>query len=475
MMKWLLESFSDPSQLPFFVGILIAVILAITLLVIVFISQIRSLKELLAEAKEIDSEKNREIGLLQDLLKEIQLKDDALEQELQSFNETKLLLKSKKELIFKMQEKMNLLEEREKKSIEKFELHMKEFQALSSQYRGLRKRNEILVEESSQFRSENTKILHKVREQERRIYEKLMTLQGNRPQLLREMRQVADAAFEKNHHYFETIRQKPVSLLIEPLGDEISKYQHEVLFGYQKSLRQTRNLHDDAIANAALYQKIAEDILAIKEQLKDEEDLDSLGSKIVEYLAQLAGIEETSEEPKDLAEDAEQPKRKERFDFLLPDEQTLLIDAAYTIDNFELYNKSIRSKKETALGVFLQSLQEYIDMLSQGIGEDQYVWMLLPDEEALLCAIANQSRLYDHAHAKRIILVGPSTLFLVFRNIFLDNEEKRNYDLAQSLASAMENIYDQFMKYGESISRVSHELEILQESFDVQANEGRAR
>ncbi len=474
-MDSLLSNMADPSQRLFFSGILIAIILAIALVVIVFLSQIRSLKELLVELKEIDIEKDSEISALQNLLKEIQIKDDMLEQELQSFNETKLLLKSKKELIFKMQEKMNLFEEREKKSIEKLELQIKEFQALSSQYRGLRKRNEILVEESSQFRSENTKILHKVREQERRIYEKLMILQGNKPQLLIEMSQLAKASFEKNYSYYESMRQMPLSLLIEPLGDEISRYQHEVLFGYQKSLRQTRNLHDDAIANAALYQKIAEDILAIKEQLKDEENLDSLGSKVVEYLSLLAGIGEINGEPKESAEDTEQSKRKERFDFLLPDKQRLLIDTAYAIDNFELYNNSIRSKKETALAAFLQSLQEHIDTLSQGISEDRYLWMLLPDEEALLCALANQSRLYDHAFAKRVILVGPSTLFLVFQSISLDMEEKQNYELAQSLALRMENIYDQFMKYGESISRVSQELETLQKSFDIQVNEGRAR
>jgi hypothetical protein len=171
------------------------IILAIALVIVIFVSRIRFLKDRLFVAKEIDLSKNKKITELQKTLKEIKIKDESLTQELQRFNDTKVSLKSKKELILKMQEKMNLLEEKERLHLETVGGHIKDFQTLTFKYKGLKKRNEFLVEENSRFRTDNTKMLLKVREQERRIFEKLMMVHGNKEEQRKEIEKLAEKIF----------------------------------------------------------------------------------------------------------------------------------------------------------------------------------------------------------------------------------------------------------------------------------------
>lgn len=477
-MEVLLNILTDESQRLFFVGILIVIILSIALVIVIYTSRIKLLKENLLDAKEIDLTKDAKIADLEKKLIEIQAKDDALEQELQSFNETKVSLKSKKELIFKMKEKMDLLEENERLYLSTVEAHIKDFQTLTYKYKSLQKRNEFLVEENSRFRIDNTKILLKVREQEGRIFEKLMSLHGNKEEQRKEIEKFAAVIFEKNRQLFDALRHEVMMAHLEPLADEVSNYQKELIFGYEKSWGRERDLQNDIIINVGLYQKVREDIGTRIEKLKDEDDLARLGTDVVAYLLKVSGIADIAQiDSHEVSQDEEvdEAKKEKQIDqiaIVLPDDQSLLVDATFSLTSYEAYRKTIeRSQREKALNDYLTSLKSQIESVAERSADEGYCWMLIPKDEALQTALKHESRLFDLAYKKHVVLVSPTTLLVALQSVAMLWEYKHHYKLANALSVSAKTMYEQFALLGEEMSSVSARLEMLQESLPVKPKE----
>ncbi len=474
-MEELLNTLTDESQRLFFASILAVIVLAIALVIVIFVSRIKFLKDRLFAAKEIDLSKNEKIAELQKKLKEIKIKDDALTLELQHFNETKVSLKSKKELILKMQEKMDLLEKKERLHLETVERHIKDYQTLTFKYKGLKKRNEFLVEENSRFRTDNTKMLLKVREQERRIFEKLLMVHGNKEEQRKEIEKLAEGIFEKNRQLFDALQHETIMARISPLADEVSHYQKEVIFGHEKSIGKERDLQEDIVSRVGLYQKVGEDIGAIAERLRDEEKLEYLGINVLAYILDASGIDKNK-----VARIKIEEEEKQENTFVtisLPDRQTLVINTTFSLLSYEHYRKTMEPlQRERERNSYIESLKKHIAHLAEKVGEsadNEYCWMLLPTQEALQMALRHESRLYDQALKKHVVLVGPTTLLVALQSVAMLWEHKRYYKQASELASRAEMMYEQFALFGEEMSSVSQRLEMVQKSLPVASNKSK--
>ena len=474
-MEELLNTLTDESQRLFFASILAVIVLAIALVIVIFVSRIKFLKDRLFAAKEIDLSKNEKIAELQKKLKEIKIKDDALTLELRDFNDTKVSLKSKKELILKMQEKMDLLEKKERLHLETVERHIKDFQTLTFKYKGLKKRNEFLVEENSRFRTDNTKMLLKVREQERRIFEKLLMVHGNKEEQRKEIEKLAEGIFEKNRQLFDALQHETIMARISPLADEVSHYQKEVIFGHEKSIGKERDLQEDIVSRVGLYQKVGEDIGAIAERLRDEEKLEHLGINVLAYILDASGIDKNK-----VARIKIEEEEKQENTFVtisLPDRQTLVVNATFSLLSYEHYRKTMEPlQRERERNSYIESLKKHIAHLAEKVGEsadNEYCWMLLPTQEALQMALRHESRLYDQALKKHVVLVGPTTLLVALQSVAMLWEYKRYYKQASELASRAEMMYEQFALFGEEMSSVSQRLEMVQKSLPVASNKSK--
>jgi DNA anti-recombination protein RmuC len=464
----LLNSLSDESQRLFIVGVVTAFILGIALVVVVFISQIRFLKNRLFEAKEIDISKNRKIADLQKEMKEIRIKDDALELELKQFNDTKIALQSKKELIFKMQERMNLLEEKEKEQLDTIEACSKEYQTLAFKYKSLQKRNVFLVEENSRFRTENTKILMKVREQERRIFEKLMSLQGNTAQQRSEIKKLAEGIFEKNRKLFEALRHETVMSQILPLNEEMLKFQREIVSTIRKNLGREGDMHNDIALKVESRQKFEERIETVLEKLKEENFLGRAGSNVAATTLKLLGIEKSEWVTVEHSEAEGKEEQIAGVRFKLPDGQSVKLDTAFSLLPYESYCQEIdRTKREESLKRFMEDFEKYVDGLSKATDGQGYHWMLIPDSEALRTLCRSEKRLCDSAAKNGILAIDASMLLAALESMVALWEYQRHYRMATELLSKAEAIQENFETYGEEISDVSQRLEMIQDSFSV--------
>ncbi len=409
--------------------------------------------------------KNKKIETLQKSLRTIEEEEFKLREELRDFNDTKVSLKSKKELIFKMQEKMNILEDKEKLHGEKVDTLVKDFQTLTFKHKGIQKRNEFLVEENSRIRIDYTKILLKTSHQERRIFEKLISSGSSKGGHVSEIEKLADAVYEKNRKLYDALQHEAVGVRLSPLSDDISRYQKELMFGYEKSMGKERNLHQDMVSHIKLYQKIEEDIMILSEKLKEEENFENFAAEVFVYILDASGIDQKKfVEMKDANEETE-------VYISLPNDQNLMLDTSFSLAAYEAYLAELdASKKAEKLSDYLSSIKKHMDKLvkkSKKISDESYCWMLIPEDEALSVALKQESRLYDKGLKKSIILVDPTMLLVTLQGVAMLWDYKYHYKQADALMTRVEAMYGQFEVLGIEMSDASQRLKMLQESLPL--------
>lgn len=478
-MEVFLASLTDPSQRLFLLSVVTAFVLAIALVVVIFISQIRHLKNRLIDAKELDDSKNSKISTLLKKMEEIQSKDDLLERELKQFNDTRASLQSKKELIFRMQERMDSLEEKERQYLETIESCSKEFQTLGYRYKGLKKRNEFLVEENSHFRVENTKTLMKVREQERRLFEKHISLQGNSTEQRREIETMIEGIIGKNQKIFASLEHEVIMTEISPLSEDILEYQREIIASFKNSLEREHDLRDELLKQYESRERAGEKIETILEKLKEDHRVAYAGSEVMQSLLKVSGIEKRNisyvrEEGKESESGAVDTAVK----IVLPNGQVLVVDLAFPLESYEIYHSTLEpAKRNESLKGYLDAVRSYMDGLFEEIpgkvSNRRICWVLVPSTDALQTLCAHDGALCAKAEERALVLLRPLELMDALEKIALLWRYRQHYDLATRLIAKAEEIEERFIEYGEEISEVAQHLEMIQGSLtDKKTNKG---
>ncbi len=464
-MEPIFNTLTDKSQRLFLIAVVTVIILAIALVIIIFTSRIKNLRDSLIDGNEMDLEKSNKIKTLQETLEVIEKEDLALRKELEQFNNTKALLKSKTDLISKMHDKMNLLEEKERLDLNKIETLVRDFQASAFEHKGIQKRNGFLLNENNKIRNSYTKMLLKTSQQERRIFEKLMLLGGTSGEQHREIERLADTVFEKNYMLFSALRHEDSLARLSPLSNVISDYQKELMFDLEKYTDKKSNLQLNIIAHSRLYQKIQEDIHALSWGPKEEGRLAYFGVEVIIYLLEKSGIDQ-----KKYAEFKSLEKKGDKDVIVsLPNDQNIMLDASFSMDSYGHYQHAVDlSEKDEKFSEYLVLLKNHIEKLSKKMkksSSSNYYWMFVPDDEALNLALKQDSHIYEQSIKKHIVLVNPTMLLATLQGVTMLWDYKYHYSQANLLATKAKEMHEQLALLSEGMSDASQRLEMLQRSF----------
>jgi len=458
----LLSTLTDPSQRLFLLSVVAAFVLGIALVVVVFISQIRHLKNRLIDAKELDESKNSKISTLLKKMEVIQHKDDLLEQELKQFNDTKALLQSKKELIFRMQEWLDDLEEKERQHLEMIESCSKELQTMGYRYKGLKKRNEFLVEENSHFRVENTKTLMKVREQERRLFEKHLSLQENSAERKREIQTMIEGIQEKNERLFTRLEHETIIAELIPLSEEMLTYQKEIIAAFADRMER-EDLREELLRHNRSREKMAEKTRTVLEKLKEDQRLSDAGIEVMERLLKFSEIEKRNISYL-------RKEEKKAVKIVLPNGQLLAIDLGFPLERYEIYRDALEpAKRNETLKAYLDAVRRYMDRVfeeaSGEVSDHRICWVLVPSAEALQTLCTHDGTLCTRAQERGVWMVKPPELMDALQEVAQLWRYRQHYDLAVKLIEKAGALEEKFTQYSEEISEVAQHLEMIQGSL----------
>lgn len=469
-------------------GLFLLITFLISTIIVVFITKIKTLTAILEQAKEIDYAKEERIVFLDSALQEEKIHNLDLKREVAYFARSKEKLQQYEETINRLQE--NLVEQ-SKEHLESihnqrnafnqlkvhFDLQEKNFNKLNEKYDLLKKRNESLVDKNNRLHTHVREVEVQVREQQKQNSEKLQMMEQHRGELKEEFAQIAAKVFEGNSKDFSKLSQENLSLLIKPMESQINEFKKQINTLYTDESKDRAMLKQEIISLKELNQQISQDAINLTNALKGEKKQQGIwGEMILEKVLESSGLRKGLEYTREVSLKNDDGMSY-RPDVLvhLPDNRDLIIDAKTSLNAYEKFVSSERSQtKELYLSEHIKALRNHIKGLSDknyeklvGINTLDFIFMFVPIEGALALALENDSRLYDDAFKKQILLVGPTTLLIGLRAIEnVWKYEKQNQN-AKEIASRAGALYDKFVNFSDDMVKISKQFDTLQGTFET--------
>jgi|GEM_PF-11909 len=465
---------SDESQRFFIISLLVVVSLAIILPAIVSLSKIKFLKNQLFDIKNLHIQKDSEIDRLQREKRAIKTKNKILEDKLTNFNDLLIELKSKQTLLEQMQDRVISLEESERKHISNFEEIERDLQDLRFRYKGLQKRNEFLVEENSQFRIDNKKILLKIKEYERDIFDKLITQNSNKQH--KTIERVASEIVDRNQHIFDKINNNSLEGNLLPLADEVIKSQEDLIYQYEQVFSKDSDIRDEIVSDIEAYKRVDSEVDILFEKLNKKGLLKDLGREITKYIFDISNIDKKHLYNYKIDEDTKATNNYSKFTIQLPNDSNISVDSTLSLVPYETYrDKDNRIEREHALNSYLKSFEKQIDQLIENSKDDEYYLMVVPTREALTLALKHKSHLLDKASSEGIFLATPTILLMTLQNINILWRNYKYYTKTTTLKIFSDDFYQKFSNLTQEITTISEELERIQDTLPIETNKAKER
>lgn len=469
-------------------GLFLLITFLISTIIVIFLSKIKTLRDILEQAKAIDNAKEEKIKLIDNAWTEEKILNIELKRELEYLEKSKEALELSQETIVDLKEKM-INQEKEhlestlvqKNSIDKLKIHLelleKNYATLEEKYLLSKKRNESLVDENNRLNMENRESAIKVSEQRKQNSEKIQMIQEHRGELKEEFALLAAKVFEGNSKEFSKLSQENLSSLIKPMESQISDFKKQINTLYSDESKDRAMLKQEIISLKELNQQISQDAINLTNALKGGKKQQGVwGEMILEKVLESSGLRRGIEYSREVALKNDDGISY-RPDVLvhLPDKRDLIIDAKTSLNAYERFISSEPSEgKELYLNEHIKAIRHHIKDLSSknyekllGINTLDFIFMFVPIEGALALALEKDPSLYDDAFKKQILLVGPTTLLIGLRAIEnVWKYEKQNQN-AKEIASRAGALYDKFVNFSDDMVKISKQFDTLQGTFET--------
>ncbi|MGA8161717.1 MAG: DNA recombination protein RmuC, partial [Acidobacteriaceae bacterium] len=257
--------------------------------------------------------------------------------------------------------------------------------------------------------------------------EKLALLQQAREELSNQFKALANDILERKTKTFTEQNQANLTQVLTPLREKFGEFQQKVeslekegITGrteLKTQIEQLRTLNERLSADAANL------VTALKGSSKTQGDW---GELVLEKLLESAGLRRNIEYRVQSTLGREEGGNA-RLDVILdlPEDRHLVIDSKMSLNAYTDYcNTEGEEARKQALRQHLHSVRAHLKELSAREYQDLYglqsldfVLMFVPVEPAFMVAIANDSRLWQDAYDKNVLLVSPSSLLCVVRTV----------------------------------------------------------
>ncbi len=479
-MQEILLKIQNDSTLMLIAGIVLVILLVIVLIVVIFSTKVKSQSDKLWDLRELDKEKNIKIEILEKELQLVKIKNAANEQELQQFIQTKEDLASKIEELQVTQSKYNSLEKEYSHTTIKLESTEGHHKKLQEEHDTLQERTNLLLEENNKYRINNVRLLTKLEAETRHASNRLEIIEGYKREIKDEFEQLAKQIFDGNSQKFTEFFKQNLDNMTKPLQIQVAEFKKQVSDTYNTENQDRAILKNEINSLKELNEKISKDTIDLTNTLKDEnKQLDVWGEMLLEHVLEASelyngfeferAVHLCTDENKVLCPDVI---------VHLPDNRDLIIDAKISLHAYERFiNAEDKLSKQEYLAEHLDSIRLHVEALSHKNYESleevhtlDFIFMFIPIGGALSAVLEHDSTIYDDAFKKKILLVGPTTLFLAIRTIENVWKYERQNQNAQEIAKKAGEMYDKFVGYSEDLMKISKQIDGIQGSFSVVKN-----
>ncbi|MEN8138525.1 MAG: DNA recombination protein RmuC [Bacteroidota bacterium] len=365
---------------------------------------------------------------------------------------------------------------------EKSKLEIKELELVSAKdnFGELQQVNQELLKENISLSEKQAGLNEKLENQKKE-------LEGIGDKFTNEFKVLADRIFEEKSEKFSKQNQDNLKLILDPLGKNINDFKSKVEETYEKENKQRFSLEKEIEKLVALNSKISEEAHNLTRALKGSSKTQGdWGEMILENILENSGLtkgreyhvqEFLKDDDGKILKDESGKKMQPDVIMNYPDQRKIIIDSKVSLLDYERYvSADIVTEQKESLTNHISSIKRHIDMLSAKSYQNfakglDFVMMFIPIEPAYLEAIKHDSKLWDYAYKKRILLISPTNLIAALK--MLSDLWKREYQNQNALEIAERGgkLYDKFVSVVEGLNEIGASLNKTQGIFNKTMNQ----
>lgn len=305
----------------------------------------------------------------------------------------------------------------------------------------------------------------------------LKLLQDAKKTLSSEFENLANRIFEDKQAKFSVQNKEALEVTLSPLRRDIGDFRKQVESAYDKENADRNKLVGQLSELQKQTMQVSADAVSLANALRgDNKAQGNWGEFILEKLLEDSGLSKGREYDTQVALKDEDGKRRNPDVIVhLPEGRDIVIDAKVSLVDYERYfHAEDDETKQQCLRQHLNSLRAHIKGLShkdyeklEGVNSLDFVLIFVPVEAAFMLALDQDPEMMRDAYDRGIILVSPSTLMVTLRtikNLWRYADQSRN---AQVIADKAGGLYDQFVRYIESLDEVGKHISKSQEAWDT--------
>lgn len=297
-----------------------------------------------------------------------------------------------------------------------------------------------------------------------------------------EFRNMANEILDEKTLQFKKTNKEELDILLKPFRDNITDFRERVEKIYSEENIQRGALQNEIKNLLELNHRITEETNSLTNALKGNSKIqgdwgEMILQSILENSHLIKGIHYTTQQ--NLKDEHGNNLRPDVI-LYLPDNKQVVIDSKVSLTSYVGYcGEEEPEAKAKYLKDHLSSVRRHVDELGSKkyqelVNSPDFVIMFVPNEPAFMCALQNDSDIWNAAYNKKVIVSSPTNLFALLKivdDLWKRDDQSRN---AIEIADAGARLYDKFVGFVETLEILGKSIAGAQMHYDKAMNQLKA-
>jgi len=294
---------------------------------------------------------------------------------------------------------------------------------------------------------------------------------------------LANRIFDEKNEKFQKQSEKSITDILAPVKEQFQNFEKKVNDSFGGQAKEQFALKEEIKRIVQINEKMTFQTESLTKALKSDVKMQgNWGEVILEKILEESGLRKEHDyilqgAGMGLKYDTGSSQQPDVI-VKLPDEKHIIIDAKVSLTHYEQFWASEDTKERDILAkAFTTSIKNHVKGLearkyqdNDKLGTPDFVLMFMPVEGAYALAVQSDPDLHSFAWDKKVVIVGPSTLFATLRTISSIWKLELQNQNANEIARQGGALYDKIALFVESMTKLGGQMETASKSYNEAMN-----
>ncbi|MFP9115163.1 DNA recombination protein RmuC [Flavobacterium sp. RHBU_3] len=301
-----------------------------------------------------------------------------------------------------------------------------------------------------------------------------------REKFTKEFENLANKILEEKSNKFTEQNRENLKNILSPLQEKIQLFEKKVEDTHKESIDYHAALRQQIVGLKEMNEVMSRETLNLTKALKGDTKMQgNWGELILERVLEKSGLEKGREYFVQQSHQLEDGSRVQPDVVInLPDGKKMVVDSKVSLVAYERYvNEDDDPLRLEHLKEHVNSIRRHVDQLSAKSYHDLYqmespdfVLLFIPIEPAFAIALNEDTKLYNKAFERNIVIVTPSTLLATLRTIDTMWTNHKRQENANEIARQAGALYDKFEGFMNDLIGVGKKMDEGKKAYEGAMN-----